>query len=1407
MFGNGKKKADSGDPDEVELTIPPTPSPPSATPIVNASEIPPRPDPVSKATSQGASIDKIRADRAQVLATKSLEDGASWFSKFTMFYLDPLLKLGAQRPLTMLDMGGPSEQDKAANTFEKVTHIYESQPEGKKSIAGALWKGFGVAKFFFALFLYTISSFLQFVPVLILNDLVKYFQSSGVVETVVNPWVEVAALFLVPLCVTLLQSSSNVIMSHASVYVRTAVSLIIYNKIFKISSSGRSKTSTGAIVNMMSNDTTQMQRFIQFSTFVACAPLQVAFALYLIYQQVGVATFAGLGFLFALLPINVCVFFFVGKYRRATLKESDARVKLVNEVLSGIRIIKFYAWETPFRKQIEMIRELELQNLTKLAYISAVGFSMIMLSAPILLPIIVFATYIAISTEPLTAAKAFTTVALFNIMRFPFAFMPMGFLQYIQAKISLGRIAFLMELEELEDYVEIGKDGEKYDGPEEVILENAGFMWVKPVDPAVAAAEKEKLEKMNGKGRRGKGKKDDDSDKEEKGAAVVVPADSEGGKDEEGDTDADAAAAARSVILEGITITLEKGKLYGIVGSVGSGKSSFLSAILGDMSPTEGTVVKIPHKRPEIAAGYTSYCCQTPWVVNDTLRGNILFGRDFDSDRYERVLTCCALRDDLAVLPAGDLTEIGEKGINLSGGQKARVSLARALYDPNSQLHLFDDPLSAVDSHVGEHLFSKAINGDITKGTTRLLVTHHVHFLPRCDKVIMLKDGKLEHFDTYANLQKQGVNFAGAVKFSEGGNAKTRKESVGSEKDGEEEAVTDKEKKEFTKDETAQGKDLVKEEEVLEGSVSGSAYLHYAKAGGLWVAFGIIGVQACGKASEIGAGFWLSFWAEESIKAEFAGLPLSDSKTLWYLHIFAALSVGGVLALTVRSLFMAWHRLHASRQLHEELTTSIMRAPVSYFDVTPTGRILNRFAADMDKIDLELTNSLAQGTGTMFNVTQSYVTISIATKGIFLIPLVPLTFIYYKVQQWFRRSSTEIQRVENVTRSPIFSDFSQTLSGTSTIRAYSEQDRFSQNCRDAFDVNNAGYQLVQFCNNWLGIRLDILGGFVGAFVAGLALATSDNGADALIPAGWVGLALLESNQATNFLKHGVRMIAQVEAQMSSVERILYYAQNVAPEADERTPQDPPEDWPKSGEIKISDASMKYRNGPLVLKGLSLEIKGGEKIGVVGRTGSGKSSLMTTLFRIVELTEGSVTIDDVDIGTIGTFPLRSKLSIIPQDPVLFSNTVKYNLDPFNLATEDELWAVLEKVQLGSVIRELENGLDEQVSEGGENFSQGQRQLLCIARSVLRKPKILICDEATASIDNATDELIQVMIRENFKDSTVMTIAHRLGTVMDSDRVLVLDDGEIAEYDTPKTLMKKKGGVFRGMVEKAEKSEGK
>lgn len=455
----------------------------------------------------------------------------------------------------------------------------------------------------------------------------------------------------------------------------------------------------------------------------------------------------------------------------------------------------------------------------------------------------------------------------------------------------------------------------------------------------------------------------------------------------------------------------------------------------------------------------------------------------------------------------------------------------------------------------------------------------------------------------------------------------------------------------------------------------------------------------------------------------------------------------------------------------------------------------------MDKIDLELTQSLSQGISTIFNVLGALGAIIVATKGTFLVPCIPLSYAYYLIQKWFRKTSTELQRINSIANSPIFADFSMTLSGTSTIRAYGKEQLFFTHCLSSFDTMNASYILVQLANNWLGLRLDVLGGLISAFIGGVAVATAPMG---LIPAGWLGFALSCSIEITNYLKHGVRMIATIEAQMNSVERVMYYTGNVQMEGDEFTDIDPPAGtWPKGGEIEFKNASMRYRDGPLVLKSLTLTIKPGEKVGVCGRTGSGKSSLMVALFRISEIQGdgGVILIDGVNTSEIGTTTLRSNLSIIPQDPVIFSNTVRYNLDPFAKSSDEELWSVLEKVQMSEVIAGLPGQLLETVSEGGENFSQGQRQLLCIARSLLRKPKILVMDEATASIDNATDNAVQDMIRENFKDATVLTIAHRLNTIMDSDRVLVLDDGNIAEFDSPENLLAREDSLFKAMTDKS------
>mmetsp|Transcript_47258 Transcript_47258/g.55181 ORF Transcript_47258/g.55181 Transcript_47258/m.55181 type:complete len:470 (+) Transcript_47258:2964-4373(+) len=454
----------------------------------------------------------------------------------------------------------------------------------------------------------------------------------------------------------------------------------------------------------------------------------------------------------------------------------------------------------------------------------------------------------------------------------------------------------------------------------------------------------------------------------------------------------------------------------------------------------------------------------------------------------------------------------------------------------------------------------------------------------------------------------------------------------------------------------------------------------------------------------------------------------------------------------------------------------------------------------MDKLDLQLSSNISQAVNTFVQVVGAIGAVIIATKGIFVVPLIPMAYVYNIIQKWFRKTSTELQRVTSITLSPIFSDFSMTISGTPSIRAYSAQTRFFEKCKADYDKNVAAYVLTQLANLWLGLRLDLLSGVFCAFIGAIAVGSPIG----FIPAGWLGLSLTYANEVTGFLKHGVRMIATVEADMNAVERIMFYTQMVAPEAPEVIPEkDPKGIWPNRGDINFRNMSMRYREGPKVLKNVSFDIDGGTRIGVVGRTGSGKSSVMIALFRICEIEDGGqILIDGVDTATVGTAALRSNLAIIPQDPVLFSNTIRYNLDPFFTTTDEELWSALKKVQLKDVIANLPKGLEEQISEGGENFSQGQRQLICIARSLLRSPKILIMDEATASIDNQTDAVIQEMIRENFADATILTIAHRLNTIMDSDKVLVLDNGEIAEYDSPQVLLSKSEGIFKDMVNKSK-----
>lgn len=1353
-------------------------------------------------TTEEVQIEKANEDEVWNVDQISDEDKAGLISTWLMLHLTPLLKLGASKHLYQEDCGVPSEIDSAQHATETILiswgkeldrcakynqaldemELEEIQKYGKPkkrrkrkspNLNWAILEAYGPFEFYMSLFYYFISTFCLFAPVLLLEDLVMYFEAIEAGDTshncFVNPWIEVVGLGVFPIIVGILQTKSQVTMVHFATFVRTAASVLVYQKSLVVSPTAKAMASSGKVFNLMSNDAVQLQKITLWLSLGLSCPILVVIALILIYRQIGRATWVGVAVLVVSMPINAALFAVIAVLRRKVLKHSDDRVSMVNELLNGIRIIKFYAWEKPYGKMVTKSRNLELKFITYMAYVVAIGFSITIVSIPIVQPIVVFYSYIRWETTPLTAAKAFSTLTLFAIMRFPFVVLPLGLIAVAQCYIASKRIRGYLTLPERKDYV-IYKPYPSDDITStsthalegSIIMKNCTFSWTLP--------EQIKLEKRN---RRFMSKKKTDEE------------------------------ASNPITLKNISCNINAGELIAVVGKVGSGKSSFLSSILGEMEALDDSKVYIPGGDRD---GFVAYCPQTPWVINETIRGNIVFNRTFNEERYNEVLDACALQDDLAALPAGDMTAIGERGINLSGGQKARVALARALYSSKTKVMLLDDPLSAVDGHVGEHLFSEAICGELADPVTKVLVTHHVQFLPKCDFVIVLEDGEIKHYGKYEELIADGVDFQAAVSVlnEEDENEQHLKDPINIESNKMASSVEPS--MEFKQENNThsaaarkQGQTLISDEERDLGSVDLGKYSFYVKAGGIWNAIGFFVSQILGRGAEIGGGFWLAYWSDNVALAQRKGVEMPEEETTFYLNVYSLIGVVGIILLTLRSLFQSFHRLHASTKMHDDMLHQILRAPISFYDVTPIGRILNRFSTDLDRIDLGLPMAVLSAGNSAALVLGSIVAVIISTSGAFLIPLMPMLYVYFKIQKWFRKTSTELQRLVNISNSPIFADFSQTLSGTSVIRAFRVGDHFFSKTQDSFNTYNVVFVLFNNCTNWLSLRLDFLGGIVQSFIAALALATIRFD---FIPAGLLGLSLSFSIEATTFLKQGVRSFSKLEADMSSVERILYYSSDIPEEAPDIIPEkDPdPKSWPNTGCIDFKDVSMRYRDGPLVLKKISASIQGGEKIGVVGRTGSGKSSLMTALFRMADIESGEIRIDGIDITEIGTDILRQKLSIIPQDPVMFSNTVRHNIDPLHNAKDEELWDILRKVELADFVAGLPSGLDEIVMEGGDNFSQGQKQLLCIGRSMLRNARILVMDEATASIDNSTDALIQKTIRENFSEATVLTIAHRLNTIMDCDRVLVLDSGKVAEFDSPANLIAKSGGLFKDFVER-------
>lgn len=1068
----------------------------------------------------------------------------------------------------------------------------------------------------------------------------------------------------------------------------------------------------------------------------------IAVALFLIYRLVGVATFVGLGMIIITMPMNGMVFGVLNAVRTKMMVKCDMRVKLMNELLSGIRVLKFYAWEEAFRAKVEAIRHEQCVFLKKIAFIVAVFFTLVLQAVPVFMPVLIFYTYVKLG-HTLDAAKAFTAISLFNLMQFPFIFLPMGLAQYSQSLVSLKRLMKFFAADELKPYIqECVQDGVA------VEMKGATVGWVdEPPAPAAdgGAAVPGDYAKVS----------------QDEGKAV----------DLESSPAAQVPAVHRSVeTLKDVTLSIKKGELVAIIGPVGCGKSTFLSGILGELNLLSGSIA---------VNGSIAYCDQRPWILNDSVQGNILFGQEMKEAQFDEALYASCLEEDIRILPGGLQTQIGEKGINLSGGQKARVALARAVYKA-ADIYLLDDPLSAVDAHVAHFLFHECICRSL-KGKTRLLVTHHVHLLPHCDKIIVLVDGQVKIAGTYADVMASGIDLK-ALTPKKDDDKQAEAEVVEAEaatvtENAVEVSVEDTDEKHFASmRETAQKsaslrkKDyrsttLISKEEREEGAVDASCYWYLIKAGGVGMFSCFLLTMTASLVLVLLASYWLQYWGTNAARHE-DNDPFTSEQNVWYLNIYAALSAGNLVFYMLRSLFLAEHRMGASELFHTNLLKSTLHAPVAFFDTTPVGRILNRFSSDMRTVDEELSHTMSQLSNATGAVVSAIAAIAGATKGTFLILMIPLLWFYQVTQKYFRATNTSIARLESLSRSPIYADFSQALTGMTTVRAYKEQQRFMTSLEDAVNQNSIATMSQQLAAQWLALRLDLIGSSISFFIAAVAAATTG-----FIPAGFVALGLSYSFQLTTYLKYNIKMLATMEAQMNAVERIMHYTNNIEQEQSTVPGMKatlPPASWPEQGVIEVANLQMRYRDGPLVLKDVSFLSKSCEKIGIAGRTGSGKSSLMIALFRIQELAGGSIVIDGIDTGTIPLHILRSRLGIIPQDPVMFSASVRFNLDPFDQYSDEAIWDMLDRVQMKDHVMGLPGQLLEIVAEGGDNFSMGQRQLICIGRAVLRKPKILLLDEATASIDNENDQVIQQMVRAQFQECTVLTIAHRLHTIIDSDR---------------------------------------
>ncbi|KAI8821178.1 P-loop containing nucleoside triphosphate hydrolase protein [Fimicolochytrium jonesii] len=1230
-----------------------------------------------------------------------------------------------------------------------------------------------------AIGLKVLASILILVQPLLLDTLINYVSSHNTDPTagaVTTPQPRSTGFLIAigMLLLGLVAAIMNVWGSQLSwlLYYRWKISTasLAFRKSLRLSPSSRVENNTGNVSNLLSNDAMEVGFLAANIPEIVAAVIQVVFGIALIWVQLGLSTLSVIGFIILLGPLQVWNANFIEKWSDLQFEVMDTRLSLTTEIVNGMKIIKMYAWESFFAQKLQAFRKTELHHL----YIRRIGeiFGVLLGNLP---PVIMFVAALGISTavekKPLDVNNIFVSLALFNLLKGPLVELSMSLPGVAVSWACVKRVVVFLNEGEIDDYVDrnSGKPGS-------IHIKAGRFTWGAP-----------------------------EKDAEDEGEAASSK-----------DDQAKGTAVAN---LIDISVDVAPGEFIGLAGSVGSGKSSLLCALLGQMEKIVGNIA---------VNGSVVYVSQKPWIFQGTVRENILIGRPYEAEHYRRVVEACALARDLDHMTAGDQTEIGERGVNLSGGQRARVSLARALYGHDADIYLFDDVLSAVDRHVAKHIFENVLGSKgILANKTRVLATHAVHFLDGADRTLVMKDGSIIASGSYEDLLADNMISEASMEVNSVSESDNDNETLdprraakgdsnaglGSEED-EQESIANVDRIDGEKAK------MIEEEETESGKVSWGVVMMYFRA----CSFALLAAFFLGlvvsEGVNLGSRYWLLYWNDN---------PSSHSLA-FYFSIYATWVVGYVILYPwAGALFLCFMGVRAGRVLHEDLLARILKMPWTFYSVTPVGRIMTRFSNNLAAVDCGLPDAFYDMIFALANVVVNLLP-TVISMPTFLIVILVAGILCYALMYLYIPASVAYLRIKSNCDAFIWSHVDETLNGLDSVTAYRLDVIAAE--RNAFVMDNQQAALIMFywANRWFSLWITIVSTLVVFASAIFAVLSVESMSPSVVALAVSTILAIMQEVAIMMTKLGYLQTQLVDAERLKQYLDLPIEQDVPADAQRVLPQS----WPQNGRIEFKNVNMRYRSGlDLVLKRLSFTIEAGQKVGIVGRTGAGKSSLALALMRLVDicppsstskfdeergdeaaLEGGSITIDGVDIATVPLATLRQRLSIIPQEAFLFTGTVRENLDPFGNSTDHAIWAALDKVGLKPFVQGLSDaaaensnapasgtGLDAAVTESGSNFSVGQKQLLCVARAILRDSRVIVLDEATASVDNNADAAVQRAIATQFAGRTVITIAHRVNTLMSYDRIIVMDAGRVVESDSPAALLANPASLFYALVHEA------